>query len=91
MSRQDIRKGRIPQKAVEHGDFVIDITDVSNYLFSNDPDMAEDRSIMTANGIMDTGMDIQLMHYDRRFPVYDAIDGSSIGKMTARDFLRKML
>ena len=91
MSRQDIRKGRIPQKAVEHGDFVIDIGDVTNYLFNGDPDLAEDRSIMTANGIMDTGMDTQLLGYSRGFPVYDAKDGSSIGRMTARDFLRKML
>lgn len=90
MSRKDLRGGKIPQKAVENGDFVLDISGVSMYLF-NDPDIAETRSIMTANNIIDNGLGNRLLQYNRRFPVYDATDGSSIGKMTARDFLRKML
>ena len=84
-NRNDLRKGRIPERATMNGDFVIDVSD-----FLYNPHF-EDDSMVTANDLLHNGVDVRLFNSDRLYPVYDAKNGMSIGSMKPRDFMRKML
>lgn len=77
MARNDLRKGRIPERATTHGDFVMDI--------------GGQIDCVTANDLLGVQDNLRLFKSNKLFPVFDAKNGSSIGNMTARDFLRKML
>ena len=74
-NRKDLRRGRIPELATIHGDFVMDIDKYSDEMFTVDT-LVMDNHILNSNNL---------------FPVYDAKTGMNIGKMTPKKFAKKML
>lgn len=86
--REDLRQGSIPMKATMEGNFVIDLSSASNHFYNND-EVAE--MMITADDLRVYNPNPFLLNSNKLFPVFDAKNGMSIGKMTARDFLRKML
>lgn len=80
--KQQWRDGRIPLRATENGDFVIDM----EQLLGNETPM------ITAPQLVHLAEEEpRINNQYQLFPVFDAKNGMSIGKMTAKDFLRKIL
>jgi len=80
--KQPGREGRIPLRATENGDFVIDM---EQFLGNEAPMITAPQLVHLSEEEPRINNSYQL------FPVFDAKNGMSIGKMTAQDFLRKIL
>jgi hypothetical protein len=81
-NRKDLRDGRIPIRASENGDFVIDVDQL--FGVSN--------GMLTANELIDVVDSRGKIHSNpRTYPVFDAKNGQSIGRMNINAFLRKMM
>ena len=81
--KQPGREGKIPLRATENGDFVIDLEE----LLGNDAPM-----MVTAPQLVNLReKETRIDNSYQLFPVFDAKNGMSIGKMSAQDFLRKIL
>ena len=79
-NRKDLREGRIPIRASENGDFVIDV----DQLFG------ASNGMLTANDLIDVVHSGKVYNNPRTYPVFDAKNGQSIGRMNINTFMKKM-